>query len=63
MAEELRESVHRETGLTCSAGVGPNRLLAKVPLICDKSILELYIVLYFYFLHKLTSPTILSRVM
>ncbi|KAG6421919.1 hypothetical protein SASPL_118479 [Salvia splendens] len=30
VAEELRESVHRETGLTCSAGVAPNRLLAKV---------------------------------
>ncbi|GFP88639.1 DNA polymerase kappa [Phtheirospermum japonicum] len=30
VAEELRESVNKETGLTCSAGVGPNRLLAKV---------------------------------
>lgn len=30
VAKELRESVHRETGLTCSAGVAPNRLLAKV---------------------------------
>ncbi|KAL0422535.1 UNVERIFIED_CONTAM: DNA polymerase kappa [Sesamum latifolium] len=30
VAEELRESVHKETGLTCSAGVAPNRLLAKV---------------------------------
>ncbi|EPS59412.1 hypothetical protein M569_15395, partial [Genlisea aurea] len=30
VAEELRESVFRETGLTCSAGVAPNRLLAKV---------------------------------
>ncbi|XP_073123317.1 DNA polymerase kappa isoform X1 [Henckelia pumila] len=30
VAEELRESVHSETGLTCSAGVAPNRLLAKV---------------------------------
>lgn len=30
MAEELRQSVHLETGLTCSAGVAPNRLLAKV---------------------------------
>ncbi|XP_055815975.1 DNA polymerase kappa isoform X2 [Solanum dulcamara] len=30
VAEELRESVHLETGLTCSAGVAPNRLLAKV---------------------------------
>ncbi|WCJ17970.1 DNA polymerase kappa [Euphorbia peplus] len=30
IAEELRSSVHEETGLTCSAGVAPNRLLAKV---------------------------------
>lgn len=30
VAEELRESIHKETGLTCSAGVAPNRLLAKV---------------------------------
>ncbi|KAK6159198.1 hypothetical protein DH2020_006512 [Rehmannia glutinosa] len=30
VAEELRESVYKETGLTCSAGVAPNRLLAKV---------------------------------
>ncbi|PSS19256.1 DNA polymerase [Actinidia chinensis var. chinensis] len=30
IAEELRKSVYEETGLTCSAGVGPNRLLAKV---------------------------------
>ncbi|CAI9769996.1 unnamed protein product [Fraxinus pennsylvanica] len=30
VAEELRESIHTETGLTCSAGVAPNRLLAKV---------------------------------
>lgn len=30
VAEELRFRVHEETGLTCSAGVGPNRLLAKV---------------------------------
>ncbi|KAL2460330.1 DNA/RNA polymerase superfamily protein [Abeliophyllum distichum] len=30
VAEELRESIHEETGLTCSAGVAPNRLLAKV---------------------------------
>lgn len=30
VAKELRESVHLETGLTCSAGVAPNRLLAKV---------------------------------
>lgn len=30
VAEELRESVHKETGLTCSAGVAANRLLAKV---------------------------------
>lgn len=30
MAAELRQGVHLETGLTCSAGVAPNRLLAKV---------------------------------
>ncbi|XP_075094298.1 DNA polymerase kappa isoform X3 [Nicotiana tabacum] len=30
VADELRQSVHLETGLTCSAGVAPNRLLAKV---------------------------------
>ncbi|CAO2813559.1 unnamed protein product [Amaranthus hypochondriacus] len=30
VAEEIRRTVFEETGLTCSAGVGPNRLLAKV---------------------------------
>lgn len=30
VAKELRENVCNETGLTCSAGVAPNRLLAKV---------------------------------
>ncbi|KAG9440513.1 hypothetical protein H6P81_020678 [Aristolochia fimbriata] len=30
IAEELRAAVYEETGLTCSAGVGPNRMLAKV---------------------------------
>ncbi|XP_074345062.1 DNA polymerase kappa isoform X1 [Apium graveolens] len=30
VSEELREAVYVETGLTCSAGVAPNRLLAKV---------------------------------
>ncbi|XP_052210672.1 DNA polymerase kappa [Diospyros lotus] len=30
VAEEIRRSVYEETGLTCSAGVAPNRLLAKV---------------------------------
>ncbi|XP_058773058.1 DNA polymerase kappa isoform X2 [Vicia villosa] len=30
IAQELRDSVYEETGLTCSAGVAPNRLLAKV---------------------------------
>lgn len=34
IAEELRSSVYSETGLTCSAGVAANRLLAKVLLIC-----------------------------
>lgn len=32
IAEELRASVHEGTGLTCSAGVAPNRMLAKVSL-------------------------------
>ncbi|KAK7308114.1 hypothetical protein VNO77_41710 [Canavalia gladiata] len=30
IAQELRVSVYEETGLTCSAGVAPNHLLAKV---------------------------------
>lgn len=30
IAEELRNAVYEATGLTCSAGVAPNRLLAKV---------------------------------
>ncbi|CAN0906698.1 DNA polymerase kappa, partial [Linum grandiflorum] len=30
VAEELRRGVFEKTGLTCSAGIGPNRLLAKV---------------------------------
>lgn len=30
VAKEIRSSVYEETGLTCSAGVAPNRLLAKV---------------------------------
>ncbi|XP_071697863.1 DNA polymerase kappa isoform X2 [Rutidosis leptorrhynchoides] len=30
VAEELRQTVFEATGLTCSAGVAPNRLLAKV---------------------------------
>jgi len=30
LARELRERVHQRTGLTCSAGVAPNRMLAKV---------------------------------
>ncbi|CAI8587285.1 unnamed protein product [Vicia faba] len=30
IAQELRDGVYEETGLTCSAGVAPNRLLAKV---------------------------------
>ncbi|KAI7738077.1 hypothetical protein M8C21_010289 [Ambrosia artemisiifolia] len=30
LTEELRQNVYKATGLTCSAGVAPNRLLAKV---------------------------------
>lgn len=30
VAEELRRRVHEKTGLTCSAGLGPNRMIAKV---------------------------------
>ncbi|CAA6657529.1 unnamed protein product [Spirodela intermedia] len=30
VAEELRNAIYEETGLTCSVGVAPNRLLAKV---------------------------------
>ncbi|GMH03094.1 hypothetical protein Nepgr_004933 [Nepenthes gracilis] len=30
IAEELRRGVYEKTGLTCSAGVAPNRLLAKI---------------------------------
>uniref|UniRef100_A0ACD6A5E2 Uncharacterized protein n=1 Tax=Avena sativa TaxID=4498 RepID=A0ACD6A5E2_AVESA len=30
VASELRGAVHQETGLTCSAGVAPNRMIAKV---------------------------------
>lgn len=30
VAEELRQNVYKATGLTCSAGVAANRLLAKV---------------------------------
>lgn len=30
MAEELRQRVREDTRLTCSCGVAPNRLLAKI---------------------------------
>ncbi|GJM95915.1 hypothetical protein PR202_ga12708 [Eleusine coracana subsp. coracana] len=30
VAGELRAAIHQETGLTCSAGVAPNRMIAKV---------------------------------
>lgn len=30
IATELRDAIHQETGLTCSAGVAPNRMIAKV---------------------------------
>lgn len=31
VAEALRQRVREETGVTCSVGVAPNRMLAKVP--------------------------------
>lgn len=30
IAAEIRHSIHKETGLTASAGVGPNKLIAKI---------------------------------
>lgn len=33
VADELRNAILDETGLTCSAGVAPNRMLAKVCLL------------------------------
>src|SRR6185437_782256 len=30
VAEELRDAVRRETGLNCSVGIGPNRMIAKL---------------------------------
>lgn len=30
IANQIRQTVHRELGLTCSAGVGPNKLIAKI---------------------------------
>nr|CAB3493989.1 unnamed protein product [Digitaria exilis] len=30
VATELRTAIHQETGLTCSAGVAPNRMIAKI---------------------------------
>jgi DNA polymerase-4 len=30
VAEELRDAVRRETGLDCSVGIGPNRMIAKL---------------------------------
>jgi DNA polymerase-4 len=30
VAEELRDTVRRETGLACSVGIGPNRMIAKL---------------------------------
>eukprot|EP00798_Chlamydomonas_sp_ICE-L_P013199 gene13199-19034_t len=30
VAEQLRHAVHQESGLTCSCGVAPNRMLAKI---------------------------------
>ena len=31
MGEALRGRVREETGVTCSVGIAPNRMLAKVP--------------------------------
>ncbi len=36
VAQEIRNSVHRATGLTCSIGVTPNKLLAKIASELDK---------------------------
>jgi DNA polymerase-4 len=30
LAEEIRSAIHAETGLTASAGIGPNKLIAKI---------------------------------
>ena len=30
LAEEVKEAIRRETGLTCSVGVGPNKLVSKI---------------------------------
>lgn len=46
VAEELRESIHKETGLTCSAGVAPNRLLAKV---LSDNTKDMYLLVCLYF--------------
>lgn len=45
IAEELRTSIYEETGLTCSAGIAPNRLLAKLSrIILNKLVVLLQII-------------------
>ena len=36
VAEQLRESVRQKTGLDCSVGIGPNRMIAKLASDCAK---------------------------
>lgn len=36
VAEELRDGVRQETGLDCSVGIGPNRMIAKLASDCAK---------------------------
>ncbi|HEY8256749.1 MAG TPA: DNA polymerase IV [Gemmatimonadales bacterium] len=36
IAEQLRDEVKRETGLACSVGIGPNRMVAKLASDCAK---------------------------
>ncbi|MGH2709223.1 MAG: DNA polymerase IV, partial [Actinomycetota bacterium] len=36
VAEQLRDEIRRETGLDCSVGIGPNRMIAKLASDCAK---------------------------